>query len=613
MDKKKLSELARLVRRHIIVSTSAAGSGHPSSCLSSVELGVTLFFGGILRADLSRPDAVENDRVIFSKGHAAPLLYSLYAVAGAIEAEELLSLRKIGSRLEGHPTPNFPFSPIATGSLGQGLSAGIGLAINSKHIASLGNRVFVLLGDGEMAEGQIAEAMSLAAHYRLDNLIAIADVNGLGQNGETMYGKKTEFYARKAKACGWKTMVIDGHSISAVHSAYKKALISKGQPTMIIAKTAKGKGVKIMEGKNGWHGRALTPSEAELALKKLGKINLSLVGEVLKPTAKKNKNKIFSFGGSFPDWKKGDMVAVREAYGRALLKTGKKNPDIVVLDAETANSTFAKDFKTVCPKLFFEVFIAEQNMVSTAVGLSCAGRIPFVSTFAAFFTRAFDQIRMAAYSKSNIKLVGSHAGVSIGEDGVSQMGLEDIAMFRAIAGSVVLYPSDAVAMEKLVDAAAKHKGIVYLRSTRAKTPVIYEQKDEFHIGGSKVLRENEKDQITFVSAGITLFEALKAADELKKENIFVQVIDLYSVKPIDKETLSKAAKKTGMILTVEDHYPEGGILEAVRSALADSGAKIFGLCVNKIPISGKPQELLAYENLDSESIKKFARNMIFKN
>jgi len=593
-----LIEIAKLLRYYILKSTTQAGSGHPTTCLSSVELMASLLFGGFFHFDADNPDAPNNDRLIFSKGHAAPLLYSLWTVAGKLTEEELLTLRKFGSPLEGHPVRAFPYSEAATGSLGQGLSIGVGMAINGKYIDRLPYRVFVLLGDSEMAEGSVWEAIQLAAYYQLDNLIGIIDVNRLGQRGETMYGHDLDVYAKRISAFGWKTICIDGHEFNEIFKAYEEALKSDA-PTMIIAKTIKGKGVSFLEDKEGRHGVALTEAEFKEAIKELGEVKkvtaLIKKPEELNPNPKPIEIKEFSKRYSF-----GEMVATRRAYGEALVKIFPEFPDIVVLDAEVSNSTYAEIFKTYYPERFFECFVAEQNMVGMAVGLALRGKIPFVSTFAAFLARAFDHIRMAQYSEANIKFVGSHAGVSIGQDGPSQMGLEDIAMMRSILNSVVLYPSDAVSTEKLVREAAKHNGIVYIRTTRSATPVIYSYDEEFPIGGSKVLKASDKDLFTVVGAGITLHEALKAYEELKNKGIYIRVIDLYSVKPLDTKTLKKALSETKAIITVEDHYPAGGIGEAVKAEIGSD--RVYSLACRKTPKSGTPEELLDYEEISAKAI-----------
>lgn len=613
-SQKKLSELARLVRYNILISTTAAGSGHPSSSLSATDIMTTLMFGGFFCADVKNPKKPNNDRLIFSKGHAAPLLYSLYAAVGVVSKNELLSLRKFGSHLEGHPTMKFPFTEAATGSLGQGLSIGVGMAINAKYLDKLDYKTYVLLGDSEMAEGSIYEAMELASYYKLNNLVGMVDVNRLGERGETMVGYNTEVYQKKAEAFGWEAIVIDGHNLDDIKNAFAKAKKSS-KPVMVIAKTIKGKGVSFMENKEGWHGKAMNQEQLEFALKELGKVNEKLVGKIVIPkNIQKTGKKIQKLNTvvSVPDvsYKLGQMVATREAYGVALAELGRTSEDVVVLDAEVSNSTFADKFKKDWPERFFEMFIAEQNMVGTAVGLAARGKIPFVSTFAAFFTRTFDQIRMAAYSEANIKCIGSHCGVSIGEDGTSQMGLEDIAMFRSVFNSVVLYPSDAVSTRELVKQMIDHQGVDYMRTTRMTLPVLYKDTEKFVIGGSKTLKKSPQDVVTVVGAGVTLHEALKAYEILQKQNIAVRVIDLYSIKPIDSKTLVLAAKQTQGIVVVEDHYEAGGITEAVRTALSGVTSKIYSLCVTKIPQSGKPDELINYEDISEKAIVTLVKKIL---
>jgi transketolase len=557
--------------------------------------------GGFFRFDPDNIDNPNNDRLIFSKGHAAPLLYSLWTVAGKLSEEELLTLRKFGSPLEGHPVRTFPFSEAATGSLGQGLAIGVGMAMNGKYIEKLPYRVFVLLGDSEMAEGSVWEAIQLAAYYNLNNLIGIIDVNKLGQRGPTMYGHDLEAYSKRISAFGWKTIPIDGHDFNQNFKAYEEALKSN-TPTMIIAKTVKGKGVSFLEDAKGRHGVALTEEEFKEAMKEVGPVNKPVHFSIKKPELLGPSEQTFKISNFSREYKKGEMVATRRAYGEAIVKIFSQFPKLVVLDAEVSNSTFSEIFKKHYPERFFECFVAEQNMVGMAVGLALRGKIPFVSSFAAFLTRAFDFIRMAQYCEANIKFVGSHAGVSIGQDGPSQMGLEDIAMMRSILHSVVLYPSDAVSTESVVREAAKHKGIVYIRTTRSATPVIYSYEEEFPIGGSKTVRASSDDIFTIVGAGITLHEALKAHDELKKQGINTRIIDLYSVKPLDTETLKKALLETKAIITVEDHFPAGGIGEAVKSEVGSD--RVYSLACRKIPKSGTPEELLDYEEISAKAIIK---------
>src|SRR3989344_4036493 len=612
MKKIDLEKIAKLLRYYIIQSTTKAGSGHPTSSLSAVELMAGLMFGGQFRFDVKKPKNPNNDRLIFSKGHASPLFYSLWLAAGAVTPKQMMTYRKFGSPLEGHPVMSFPYTEAATGSLGQGLSIGVGMAINAKYLDKLSYKTYVLLGDSEMAEGSVWEAIQLSVHYKLDNLVAILDVNRLGQSTATMSGHNVLAYQKKFSAFGWQTIVIDGHDFAAVTHAYQQASQAKGRPVVIIAKTIKGKGVSFLENKLGWHGKALKPDEAKKALIELGQVDLKIRGQVLPPRAGKAKSLKVKFFKPVV-YKLGDKVATRKAYGYSLARLVKRFPQIVALDGEVSNSTYAEDFAAVYPERYFEMFIAEQNLVGTAVGLANRGKIPFVSTFAAFFSRAFDQIRMSRYSNANIKFVGSHAGVSIGEDGPSQMGLEEIAMFRTLLDSVVLYPSDAISTEKLVWEAAKHFGNVYIQTTRKETAVLYNQDEEFPIGGSKTLKSSADDKATVIGAGVTLHEALAAYEELKKEGINIRVIDLYSIKPIDSSTLEKCAKETKNIITVEDSYPEGGIGEAVASALASAPNiqyLISSLSVKKMPRSGKPDELLAYEEIDKNAIIKKVKKLI---
>ncbi len=607
--KNNLEQLAKLVRYFILISSTKALSGHPTSSLSATDLMTTLMFGGFFRYDLKNPDNLNNDRLIFSKGHASPLFYSLWGAAGGISEDELLTLRKFGSRLEGHPSMAFPFTEVPTGSLGQGLSVGVGMAINAKYLDKLNYKTYVLLGDSEMAEGSNWEAIEIAAYYKLNNLIGILDVNRLGQRGQTLYGHNVKEFEKRISSFGWKTIVIDGHNLLQITKAFREAQTNQKTPIMIIAKTIKGKGVKLWEDQDNWHGKALPPEKLEEALKEIGKVDKKLRGTFIQPKKVNVKNgqpkKIEDLR-----YKPGEMVATRKAYGNALVRLFPKYPNMVVLDAEVSNSTYSEFFQKAHPDKFFEMFIAEQNMVGVALGLARRGKIPLASTFAAFLTRAFDQIRMSQYAMQNIKFVGSHAGVSIGEDGASQMALEDLAMFRSLLDSVVLYPSDAVSSEKLTEEAIKKDGMVYIRTTRKETPVIYKKSDKFPIGGSKVVRSGANDQVTVIGAGVTLHEALKAYEDLKEEGILIRVIDLYSVKPIDTKTLQKAVNETRAIITVEDHYPNGGIGEAVAACLSGSNKPIISLAVSKIPKSGKPMELLNYEGISASAIIKKVKQIL---
>jgi transketolase len=598
----KLHKLTVLIRYYILAATTEAGSGHPTSSLSATELMTALLFGGRFRYDANRPHHPNNDRLIFSKGHASPLFYGLWAAAGKLTEEELIkTYRTWGSPLEGHPTVAFPYAEAATGSLGQGLSIGVGMALNAKYLDKLPYRTFVLLGDSEMAEGSQWEALEIAAHYQLDNLFGVLDVNRLGQRGETLYGHDLDPYVKQIAAFGWETITVDGHSLPDILQAYDQALQVTGKPAMIIAKTVKGKGVSFLEDKNGWHGKALKREEFDQALTELGEIDRTVRGAIPRPEDMQ-PTRLAPRQAPPLHYPPDRPVATRRAYGNALARIYPEFPDIVSLDGEVSNSTMAEIFKEAHPERFFEMYVAEQNMAGVGLGLARRGKIPFVSSFAAFLSRAFDQIRMSRYSDPNLKFVGSHAGVSIGQDGPSQMGLEDLAMFRTILDSVVLYPADAVAAERLVEAAARHVGIVYVRTTREATPILYDANETFPIGGSKVLRQSSQDTVTVVSAGITLFEALKAHHELVKEGIHVRVIDLYSIKPVDAETLSRAAAETRALITVEDHYAEGGLGESVLSALATRPAPVHILAVRRKPLSGKPEELLDYEEISREAI-----------
>jgi transketolase len=606
----KLTRIAAWMRYYILQMTTQAGSGHPTSSLSAVELMAGLFFGGIFRYDLNNPGNPNNDRLIFSKGHASPLFYTLWAAAGGLTEAELMTYRHFGSPLEGHPTVTFRFCEAATGSLGQGLSIGVGQALNAKYLDNLPYMTYVLLGDSEMAEGSQWEALELAAHYRLDNLVGILDVNRLGQRGETMFGWDLMAYEDRIASFGWETILVNnGHSFPEILEAYRQAVLVSDQPVMIIAKTVKGKGVSFVENQNGWHGKPLSPEELTRALPELGPVDKAVRGvlsqpEDLKTTEVKPQKAASLF---YPPDK---PVATRKAYGQALKRLYPQFPQIVVLDGEVSNSTYAEIFRDAYPGRFFEMYIAEQNMVGAALGLQARGQIPFVSTFAAFFSRAFDQIRMSQYSDPNLKFCGSHAGVSIGEDGPSQMGLEDLAMFRTILDSVVLYPCDAYSTERLVEAMVRHVGLSYLRTTRQATPILYGPEEEFTIGGCKVLRQSPQDLVTVIGAGITVFEALKAYEALQNMGVALRVIDLYSIKPVDDQTLKAAAAATRALITVEDHYAEGGLGDAVRTALALLPTPIHSLAVRLKPKSGKPVELLDYEGISKDGIIKKVRELL---
>jgi transketolase len=598
-------QLAKQLRIDSIRCTTQAGSGHPTSSMSAADL-MSVLLVSHLQYDFDNPDHPNNDSLIFSKGHACPLLYSAYKAAGAVTDEELMTLRQLGSRLEGHPTPDIPWVEAATGSLGQGLPIGVGDALAGKYLDKLPFRVWVILGDSEMAEGSVWEAFHIAAFYKLNNLIAILDVNRLGQRGETELGWNTEAYADRARAFGWNAIVVDGHNVEEIDRAYTEAKTSD-KPTAIIAKTQKGKGSSITADKNDWHGKGLKPEQAEAAIAEInGRNDLRI--QVNKPEDKQPASTGTSSGQvELPRYEKGD----------ALKAIGAADPDVVVLDAEVSNSTFAEVFKNAYPDRFFEMYIAEQQMVSAAAGLQNRRKKVFCSTFAAFFARAYDQIRMGAISQANLKLCGSHAGVSIGEDGPSQMALEDLAMFRAVHGATVLYPSDGPSTAALVAAMKDLKGIAFIRTTREKTAVLYGPDEEFPIGGSKTLRRSDNDVATVIGAGITLHEALKAADQLQGENIAIRVIDLYSVKPIDVQTLQQAAKETRHLIVVEDHWKEGGLGDAVLAAIAEAhragdlegeAALFTHLAVTKMPRSGKPFELLEDNGISAKDIVEAVKN-----
>ena len=607
-----LSNKAARLRIHSITATSEAGSGHPTSCCSAADIVATLFFS-VMRYDPKNPRNQANDRFVLSKGHAAPLLYAAWAEAGLFDTGDLLKLRTLSSDLEGHPTPRLSFVDVATGSLGQGLSAGIGLALNAKRLDKSGARVYVLMGDGESVEGAVWEAAELARHFALDNLCAIVDVNRLGQSAPTMLQHDMAAYRARWHGFGWHTIVVDGHDIPALINAFQEAAFTRGTPSVVLAKTLKGKGIAVAEDRADWHGKALKKGEEmDKAVEALTRqlVQSSVVLDVIRPQAAV-PGPPAAKAMPAPSYKTTDSVATREAFGAALAALGAVNPSVVVLDADVKNSTYTDTFGRQFPDRFFEHFIAEQTMLGAAAGLAACGKVPFVATFAAFFSRAYDFIRMAAISQANIKLVGTHVGVSIGEDGPSQMGLEDLAMMAAQPGVVVLYPSDATSMYRLVETAANHRGMVYLRAGRPKSPVIYGADERFQIGGSKVLRQSGSDVLTIVAAGVTLFEALKAHDQLKTASIATRVIDLYSVAPIDRATLLDSAQATrGRILTVEDHYAHGGLGDAVLSAVGAEGIVVHKLAIRAIPRSGKPDELVDHFGIGARSIVETARHII---
>ena len=604
--------LAQQLRADSIRSSTGANSGHPTSSMSAADL-IAVLMSKYLTYDFDEPSNPNNDHLIFSKGHASPLLYAAYKAAGAITDEELMTFREFHSRLQGHPTPQVPWVDVATGSLGQGLPIGVGVALAGKYLDKLPYRVWVLCGDSEMAEGSMWEALQHASYYKLDNLIAILDMNRLGQTRETMDGWNGDHYASRAEAFGWHAIQVDGHDPEEIDRAYAEALEQTDTPTLIVAKTKKGYGVSFLEDKDGMHGKPVTADREEAALEELGGTN-DLVVAVQKPDPGSGENFTAGLTGelALPTWEVGDEEATRGAYGAALKALGAAREDVVALDGEVSNSTHSQEFANEYPDRYFEMFIAEQQMVSAAVGMSVRHRVPFASSFAAFLTRAYDFIRMAAISRANIRLSGSHAGVSIGEDGPSQMALEDIAMMRAVHGSTVLQPCDANQTAHLVAKMADTEGIVFLRTLRPKTPVIYGPDEEFPIGGSKVVRSSNEDEVTIVASGITVPNALQAADELQNEGIAVRVIDAYSIKPIDAEALQAAAQATGgRVVVVEDHWPEGGLGEAVLSALSDSGGdlKFEHLAVNIMPGSGKSEELMDAAGISANHIADAVRSL----
>jgi transketolase len=608
-EQERWRELGQQLRVDSIRTSAVTSSGHPTSSMSAADL-MAVLLDKYLRYDFGEPENAANDHLIFSKGHASPLVYSLYKAAGAISDEEFLTFRKLGSRLEGHPTPVLPWVDVATGSLGQGLPIAVGIALAGKRLDRLPYRVWALCGDSEMAEGSMWEAFEHAAFEQLDNLTAIIDVNRLGQRGETMHGWDLDSFTRRAEAFGWHAIAIDGHDVGEIDRAYAEALETTGRPTVIVAKTIKGKGVSAVEDKGGFHGKALddpADSIAELG----GERNLTI--EVNSPEADAQPHRFETGALKLPRYEVGSEVATRKAYGDALAAVGAADGLVVSLDGEVSNSTYAEIFTAAHPERYFEMYIAEQQMVAAAVGMQVRGWKPFASTFAAFLTRAYDFVRMGAVSRANLGLCGSHAGVSIGEDGPSQMALEDLAMMRAVHSSTVLYPCDGNQTAKLVAAMADLEGISYLRTTRAATPVVYGPDEEFPVGGSHVLRSSENDEVAILAAGITVHEALEAAEALAEAGIAARVIDCYSLKPIDAETLRAATEATGgRLLTVEDHWPEGGLGEAVLAALADleDAPCVRVLAVEGMPGSGKPAELLAEAGIDAKHIAAAARELV---
>ncbi|MFF1293969.1 MULTISPECIES: transketolase [unclassified Streptomyces] len=611
MNTAELVDLGQQLRVDSIRAADAAGSGHPTSSMSAADL-MAVLLAHHMRYDFDRPTHPGNDRFVLSKGHASPLLYASYKAVGAIDDAELATFRGLGSRLEGHPTPRrLPWVETATGSLGQGLPVGVGIALSGKRLERAGYRVWVLCGDSELAEGSVWEAAEHAAHEHLDNLTAIVDVNRLGQRGPTRHGHDLDAYARRFQAFGWHTIEVDGHDVDAVDRAYGEAISTSGQPTAILARTLKGKGVEAVQDREGLHGKPLP--DADEAIAELGG-RRDLRIHVHEPPAARMLHAVRAGHLELPRWEKGAEggIATRDAYGQALAALGTARGDVVALDGEVSDSTRAEFFAKEHPDRYFECYIAEQQMVAAAVGLAARGFVPYASTFAAFLTRAYDFVRMASVSGAGINLVGSHAGVAIGQDGPSQMGLEDLAMMRAVHGSTVLYPCDANQTAHLVGAMAGLEGVRYLRTSRGKSPVIYGPDEEFPVGGSKVLRSSDRDRLTVVAAGVTVPEALAAADALQGQGIAVRVVDLYSVKPVDRLTLRRAAEETGCLMTVEDHHEEGGLGDAVLDAFVDGRPvpRLVRLAVRTMPGSAAPDEQLHAAGIDAESIAAAARLLV---
>ncbi|MFH8618807.1 transketolase [Streptomyces sp. NPDC017979] len=608
MGNEELVELGQQLRVDAVRAAAAAGSGHPTSSMSAADLAAVLL-ARHLRYDFDRPDHPGNDRLILSKGHASPLLYALYRAAGVIDEGELLTFRHDGSPLEGHPTPRLPWVDVATGSLGQGLPVGVGMALAGKRLDQVPYRTWVLCGDSEMAEGSVWEAAEHAAYEHLDNLTLVVDVNRLGQRGPTREEWDLEAHARKFRAFGWHTVEIDGHDVAAIDAAYQEAAGVTDRPTAVVARTHKGRGVAEVEDREGFHGKPLPHPEEAIA--ELGGVRSARVA-VAQPAPVTTRPAIPLGDVDPPRYHVGEQVATRDAFGAALAALGSARGDVVALDGEVGDSTRAQDFARAHPERYFECYIAEQQLVAAAVGMRARGYLPFAATFAAFLTRAHDFIRMAAVSEAGIQLCGSHAGVAIGQDGPSQMGLEDLAMMRAVHGSTVLYPCDANQAARLVGQMAQLPGIGYLRTSRGATEVLYGPDDEFPVGGSRVLRAGDRDRVTVVAAGVTVHEALRAADALAAADVGVRVIDLYSVKPVDTATLQRAADDTGCLLTVEDHHPEGGIGDAVAEAFADGRPqpRLVRLAVRNMPGSATPEEQMRHAGIDAEAIAAAVRLLV---
>jgi transketolase len=607
-ESRLLHELAQQLRVDSILCSTKAGSGHPTSALSAADM-MAVLLARHLVYNWEDPKLPTNDHLIFSKGHASPLYYAMFKAAGVISDQELLTYRTFGSRLQGHPTPALPWVDVATGSLGQGLPIAVGVALAGKYLDKLPYHVWTLCGDSELAEGSIWEGLDKASHYQLGNFTAIVDVNRLGQRGQTELGWDLEAYQRRVEAFGAHAIVIDGHDLEQIDRALSQARRSERLPTVIIARTIKGKGVKEVENQNGWHGKAFPPDLAERALAELGGVR-EITVKTIEPQPGSPAKMQVSGKVELPTYQVGDKVPTRKAYGDALLALAAR-PGVVAMDGEVSNSTYAEEFAEAHPERFFEMYIAEQMMISAAVGMSVRGYIPFASTFAAFLSRAYDFIRMAGISGANIRLVGSHAGVEIGQDGPSQMALEDLAAIRAVHGSTVLYPCDANATAKLTSIMAETKGVVFMRTTRGGYPVLYEPREEFVVGGSKVLRQSAQDQVTLIGAGVTVHNCLEAAQSLATErSISARVIDLYSVKPVDRSTLREAARITECFVVAEDHYPQGGIAAAILEALADDPPRLAHCAVRALPTSGTPAELMEAAGIGADNIAAAAHRLI---
>jgi transketolase len=608
----RTSALAAQLRVDSLRSSTRAHSGHPTSSLSAADL-MAVLIRDHLRWTPGPSEHPNDDVLIFSKGHASPLFYSMLKAVGTVSEAELMTYRRFGSRLQGHPVPNLPRVSVATGSLGQGLAMAVGVALSAKFLEKRSYRTWVLVGDSEMSEGSIWEAFDHARHYQLGNLVAVLDMNRLGQRGETPLGWSSAVYAARARAFGWRSIEIDGHDLAAIRRAYDEAVQSDDTPTLIVARTIKGKGVPFVENKNGWHGKPLDDEQCRKAIEQLGGVR-NEVFETRAPEEQRATQPAADAAVTLPAYEVSKPIATRKAYGDALKAIGASFPDVVVLDAEVSNSTYANEFAQAYPERYFEMFIAEQQMVAAAVGLATRGKIPFVSTFAAFLTRAYDFVRMAAVSRASLRLSGSHAGVSIGEDGPSQMGLEDLAMMRAVHESTVLYPSCANQTARLVAEMVRRDGIVYLRTTRGNTPVLYDAAEEFRIGGSKVFGEPGGARATVIGAGITLHEALEAQKILASEGISIVVVDAYSIKPLDDVTIRRSVLSTSRnVVVVEDHWAEGGLGDAVFACLARGepvAARVAHLAVRELPGSGAPAELLRACGIDAAAIVEAVQHLM---